>query len=312
MKHVFVVNPCAGKQDCGDFIASAADVAEIDAELYGTTEPRDATRFVRQWLAEHPDDKVRFYACGGDGTLNEVVTGVVESGESARVELGCYPCGSGNDFVKSLGDEHPSIEALCSASSIAVDVIRIQTLTVNQGSGESSSGVYYSINTLNFGFEAAVCRTMGKVRRWPLIGGGLAYTTGIVHSLLRERRHRCKVTVDGNLWYEGELMLLSLANGQWAGGGFHCAPRADFSDGMIEVMGIVPLAVPRFAGLIKYYKNGELLDREELRGITHYTRGRCVTIEAGYNDVIAADGEVFYGTRFDIECLHNAVNFIKP
>lgn len=302
MKHVFVVNPCAGRHDSGDDIAAAIDRAGLEAEVYGTMGSRDATRFVNQWLAEHPDDEVRFYACGGDGTLNEVVAGVLASGQTARVEVGCYPCGSGNDFVKSIGSEDPDVEALCQAPSVAVDAIRIQT----------SEGIRYSINTLNFGFEAAVCRSMSEVRRWPLIGGRMAYTTGIVHSLLRDRRHRCSVAVDGNPWFEGELLLLSMANGQWAGGGYHCAPCADLSDGLIEVMGIMPLSIPKFVGLIKYYKNGELLDREELRGIVHYTRGGKVTIEADGDAVIAADGEVFYGSRFDIECLPGALRFIKP
>ena len=296
----------AGKHDSGDEIATAVDLADVEAELYGTTGPRDATRFVRQWLGEHPDEEVRFYACGGDGTLNEVVSGLLESGQTSRAEVGCYPCGSGNDFVKSL--EVPTgfdIASICMSPSVAIDAIRITT------SSSSHPTLHYAINTLNFGFEAAVCRTMGDVRRWPLLGGGMAYVTGIVHSLMHARHHPCTVTVDGALWHEGDLLLLSLANGQWAGSGFHCAPRADLADGLIEVMAVTPLSIPRFARLIKYYKNGELLDREEMRGIVHYIRGQRVTIEAKSHAFIAADGEVFYGNHFDIECLPQALRFIS-
>lgn len=306
MKHIFIVNPCAGRHDSGDDIAAAIDMAGLEAEVYATMGPRDASHFVGQWLVSHPNEEVRFYACGGDGTLNEVVAGVLASEQTARVEVGCYPCGSGNDFVKTIGNEHPDIEALCKAESKMVDVFCIQSL--DGGCRQT----HYSINTLNFGFEAAVCRSMDEVRRWPLIGGRMAYITGIVHSLLHKRRHRCNVSVDGTPWYDGELLLLSMANGQWAGGGFHCAPRASITDGLIDVMGITPLSIPKFVGLIKYYKNGELLDSEELQDIVHYTRGRCVTIEADSHAVIAADGEVFYGQRFDIECLPGALRFIQP
>ena len=306
MKHIFVVNPCAGKCDSGDKIAAGIDSAGVDAEIYCTTGPYDATRFVGEWIRAHVGEPVRFYACGGDGTLNEVVSGVVDGGTTDCVEVGCYPCGSGNDFVRNWNQGAPEryhdIASLCSAPSVAVDVLRVAT----------ADAIRYSINTLNFGFEAAVCRSMDSVRRYPLLGGKMAYITGIEYSLLRQRRHRCKVTVEGNPWFDGELMLLSMANGQWAGGGFHCAPHADPSDGLIEVMSVKTISIPRFARLIKYYKNGQIIEREELRAVVDYTRARRVTIEAGSHAVIAADGQVFYGDRFDIECLPNTLKFIVP
>lgn len=303
MKHVFVVNPCAGGHDSSDDIAAAIDCAGIEAEIYCTTGPRDATRFVSGWLGAHPTDEVRFYACGGDGTLNEVATGVLDSAAGDRAAVGCYPCGSGNDFVRCWPDAcFTDIASLCEAPATAVDVVRV-------GLGD---GHRYAVNTLNFGFEAAVCRAMGKVRRHPLLGGRLAYTTGIVHSLLRERRHRCTVYLDGAIWYDASLLLLSMANGQWAGGGYHCAKRAKTDDGLVDVTAVKPLSIVRFASLIKYYRNGELIDRPQLRNIVRYDRARRISIDAGQPYYIAADGEVFEGQRFEIECLHRALRFIVP
>ncbi len=303
MKHVFIVNPCAGGHDHSDEIAAAIDISGIEAETYCTTGPRDATRKVEAWLTDHPGEAVRFYACGGDGTLNEVVSGVIDSGQAARAEVGCYPCGSGNDFVRCWPDApFTDIGALCSGQSTDIDVVRIDT-------GE---GHRYSVNTLNFGFEAAVCRTMNRVRRYALLGGRLAYTSGIVHSLLHGRRHRCTVYVDGAIWYDADLMLLSIANGQWAGGGYHCARRADPSDGLVDVMCVKPLSVLRFAAQIKHYKNGTLIDQQKLRHIVRYDRGRRLTIDAHQPYYIAADGEVFDGSRFEVQCLHKALRFVVP
>ena len=303
MKYVLVVNPCAGGRDSSGSIAAAVSAAGIEAEIYCTTGPRDATRFVGSWLAAHPGEEVRFYACGGDGTLNEVVTGVLDSGQTDRVEVGGYPCGSGNDFVRCWPEgRFHDIASQCSAPSIEVDVLRV-------GIGD---GHRYAVNTLNFGFEAAVCRTMSRVRRHPLLGGRMAYTTGIVHSLLHERRHRCTIYVDGAIWYDAKMLLLSMANGQWAGGGYHCARRANPQDGLIDVMGVRPLSVLRFVALIKYYKNGELIDRKQLRDIVRYDRGRRVSVDAGQPYYIAADGELIEGCRFEVECLHKALRFIVP
>ena len=300
MKHVFVVNPCAGMRDCSDEIAARLDIEEIDAEIYVTRGPRDATRFVGQWFRDHAGEDVRFYACGGDGTLNEVVSGVME-GESCsrRVEVACYPCGSGDDFVRYWqGKDFTDIAALVRGTAVPVDVMRV--------------GDRYCVNTLNYGFEAAVCHTMAKVRRVPLVGGSMAYTSGIVASLATGRRNRWRVTVDGELWLDGEVLLLSVANGQYAGGGYHCAPRAKNDDGLLEVMAVTPMSVVRFAKLIKYYKNGELLDREELRTTVCYRRGSHVEIDPLRDSFIATDGEIVPGRRFDVQCLHNSVNFVIP
>jgi diacylglycerol kinase (ATP) len=300
MKHVFVVNPCAGGHDgSGELAIKIHDILK-DAEIYTTVAPRDATHFVRQCLGERPGGDVRFYACGGDGTLNEVVSGVMESESgNQRVEVACYPCGSGDDFVRYWqGEDFTDIAALVNGEAVPVDVMRL--------------GDRYCVNTLNYGFEAAVCHHMAAVRRVPLLGGSMAYTTGIVASLATGRRNRCRVTVDGEPWLDGEVLLLSVANGQYAGGGYHCAPRAVNDDGMLEVMAVTPMSVARFAALIKYYKNGELLDREELRTVVSYRRGSRVLIDPLRDSYVATDGEIVPGRCFEAECLHRAINFVIP
>ena len=159
MKHVFVVNPCAGGHDgSGELAIKIHDILR-EAEVYTTVAPRDATRFVRRWLDDHAGEAVRFYACGGDGTLNEVVSGVMAAKSDGRsVEVACYPCGSGDDFVRYWqGVDFTDIAALVDGEAVPVDVMRL--------------GDRYCVNTLNYGFEAEVCHTMATVRRVPLVGG---------------------------------------------------------------------------------------------------------------------------------------------
>lgn len=302
MKHIYVVNPQAGGHDRSEFIAESLREIEVETEIYVTRGPRDATRYVAERCKEGGD--FRFYACGGDGTLNEVVTGVMQAKQNAEhcvlnTEVGCYPCGSGNDYVKNWPTvDFTDIKGQTAGVAVPVDVMRF--------------GDRYSVNTLNFGFEAAVCRTMADVRRKPVIGGRMAYTTGIVKSLATGRHNYCRVEVDGERWYDGDLLLLSLANGQYAGGGYHCAPRAVVDDGQVEVLAVKPMSIASFARLIKYYENGELIDRPELRNVVSYRRGRRVVIEAGGPSFVATDGELVEGHRFEAECLHNAIDFVIP
>ena len=297
MKHIYVVNPKAGGEDASGYVAARLKEIDADTEMYVTREPRDATRYVASRLAASGGEALRFYACGGDGTLNEVVSGVMASGLAA--EVGCYPCGSGNDYVKCWPEaDFTDPAALVNGHSEPVDVMRV--------------GDRYCINTLNFGFEAEVCRTMADVRRKPLIGGRMAYTTGIVKSLATNRKNYCRVAVDGQPWFDGEMLLASLANGTYAGGGYKCAPRAVHDDGLLEVMVIRPLGIARFAKLIKHYERGEHLDLPELKGIISYCRGQRVTIESDSPFYIATDGELIEGLRFEVECLQQAIKFIVP
>lgn len=306
MKHIFVVNPCAGKEDCGDDIAASVDSAGLEAEFHETLCPRDATEFVARWCREHAGEAVRFYACGGDGTLNEVVSGVLEAGGGSApqgVEVACYPCGSGNDFVKYFeGVCFLDVAGLASAPAVEVDAMRVVT----------AEGVRYCINTLNFGFEAEVCRTMSDVRRKPLIGGRMAYTTGIVRGLATGMKNPCRMTVDGEVWHEGDLLLAGVANGRYDGGGYRCAPRAVADDGLLEVMAIGPMSIPRFAKMIGGYERGTHLDDPRLQDVLRYRRGRRITIESPRPFFIATDGELLRGNCFDVECLHRAVRFAVP
>ena len=102
MKTVFIVNPHAGTENNAAKLRSAIQALDeaSSCELYVTQEAGDATRFVERWTEKHPGEKVRFVACGGDGTVNEVFNGAVGK---PNVSVSCYPCGSGNDFVKAFG-----------------------------------------------------------------------------------------------------------------------------------------------------------------------------------------------------------------
>lgn len=296
MKHIFIVNPAAGGEDSSKHIADKLRDIDIDTELYVTQSPRDATRYVRERCHAAEGEVLRFYACGGDGTLNEVVSGAVGT---PTAEVGCYPCGSGNDFIRSFDKaDFTDIEGLIHAPAHTVDVMRL--------------GDRCCINTLNFGFEAEVCRTMADVRRKPLIGGHMAYTTGIVKSLATSRRNPCRITVDGVSWHNGDLLLAGVANGMYAGGGYRCAPRAVPDDGWLEVMAIRPMSIPRFAKMIGSYERGTHLDDERLTDVVSYRRGKHIVLESDHPFYIAIDGELLQGVRFDVECLPLALKLIVP
>ena len=305
MKHIFVINPAAGKKDSSeDIMRAVAAIPGYDCEFYVTQGPRDATRYVKTWLEEHNGVQARFYACGGDGTLNEVVNGVVGFDNAS---VGMYPSGSGDDFVKYYGgrDNFLDFKKLLDAPEDEIDL-----LTVDNGKpGEFR----YSINITNFGFDTTVAKTMIKVKRKKIIGGKHAYVTGVLTGLIKAMRNKCEITADGErVDTKGRILLCTLANGGYVGGGFFCAPRSINNDGLIEVTAFRPLSRITFVRLVGSYTNGTHLDDARFQKYITYRRAKEVSVKAPEGFSMSVDGEIVDGTEFTSGIAKKAVRFAVP
>ncbi len=299
MKHIFIINPAAGKENASEKIRAALDAMpeSVDYEIYQTQAPGDATAYIRNYCMNF-SERVRFYACGGDGTLNEVVNGAVGF---AHASVGCYPCGSGNDFVKYYGGKKHflNVEALVEAEEEAIDLMRV--------------GNKYAINATHFGFDSCVAKTMMNVRRKKLIGGKNAYTTGVVVGLFKAMKNKCRVWVDDELLNpSGNILLCTIANGQYVGGSFRCAPKSWDNDGLLEVCLVRPISHITFLRLMSYYTEGTHLDDPRFEKILEYRRGRNIRIEAPAGFVYSFDGELIRQNEFTVEVAPAAIRFAIP
>ena len=301
MKHIFVYNPAAGRNSKVKIEALQEKMKEydgkLDYEFYYTKAPRDAAEFIKQRCAAEPNEQLRFYACGGDGTANEVLHGVIDQ---PNASMTIYPCGSGNDFVKYYGGSEPflDVDALIAAEEQAIDVMRIDDR--------------YSLNVTNFGFDAEVAKTMIAVKHKFLIGGKNAYTTGIVKALFTAMKNECTVWVDGEQINEGKILLCTVANGRYVGGAFCCAPRSDNTDGLLEVCLVNPISRFTFIRLLGPYKKGEHLDSPKFKKHITYRRGKSVRVKAPEGFVFSLDGEIVDKNDFTIEICPGAVRFAVP
>ena len=297
MKHVFIINPAAGREDSLESLtALLAD--RPDCEVYATTGPCDATEYIRRRCTEQPTERIRFYACGGDGTLNEVANGVVGFDNAS---MGCYPCGSGNDFVKYFGGKKVfrDIDALLEAPEEYIDLLRVDGR--------------YAINATHFGFDSSVATVMQNVRRKKIIGGSNAYTTGVVVSLFKAMKNKCTVTADGEVLNpDGEILLCTIANGQYVGGSFRCAPRSLCNDGLLEVCAVRPVSIPTFMKLVKIYSQGLHLEDPKFEKYITYKRAKTVEIEAPEGFVYSFDGELISTPKFTVEVVPSAIRFAVP
>lgn len=299
MKHIFVINPLAGKVDSTKSIKKKLEnlPSGIDYEIYVTKEQGDGTRFVKQWCDTHPEVPVRFYACGGDGTINEVVSGMVDA---PLAELTCYPCGSGNDYIKYYGkqEDYFDIMRLINGIPHRVDVMKVNNR--------------YSINVCDFGFDAEVCRTMIQVKRKPIIGGSRAYTTGIVKGIFSGRKNYSRIYVDGERMLDGKMLLCTLSNGKYVGGAYKCAPLSKNDDGLVEVSILKPVRLLTLARMIGVYSRGEHFEHPLFKKVMLYRQGKEIEMAANNPFYVIIDGEVMYSNRYRVENLHQAVTFVSP
>ena len=300
MKYIFVVNPAAGAGGSEEKLRAAIDELpeKNDCEIYLTKAVGDATEFVKATCAEHKGEQLRFIACGGDGTINEVFSGAVGA---ENVSVTCWPCGSGNDFVKVFGgaETFMNVAELIHAPEQKLDVLKV--------------GDRYSINVTNFGFDTTVAITINKEREKTGHGNKNAYTKGVVIALLKSMKNECKVWADGELLNEsGKALLCTVANGQYVGGSFKCAPRAKTDDGLMEVCLVDPISRLRFVKLLTPYTNGEHLDREDMQDVITYRRAKKVEVEAPAGFAYSLDGEIIYEDKFTIEIVEGALNLAVP
>ena len=300
MKHIFVINPAAGKENAFEKLCGRLSSGEFspEYEVYKTQGPGDATSYIRALCREHPEEDYRFYACGGDGTLNEVVSGAVGF---PNASVGCYPCGSGNDFVKYYGGAELflNLAAQAEATEEKIDVIQV--------------GDRYAINAVNFGFDSCVAKTVENVRRKAIIGGGNAYRTGVLVGLIKGMKNKCRVTVDGELINPaGNILLCTVANGQYVGGSYRCAPRSKNNDGLLEVCLIYPVSRVKFVSLVKYYTEGTHLDNPKFDKVLAYRRGKKIVVDAPEGFAYSLDGELVFQNHFSIRVLPGALRFAVP
>ncbi|MFK7998341.1 MAG: lipid kinase YegS [Polyangiales bacterium] len=211
-----------GKQGANQEVRDAVEAARErhQVEVRVTWEAGDARRFAREATAEGVE---RVIAGGGDGSINEVLDGLLEAG--FRGVLGVLPLGTANDFARSAGipaGMDQALELALSAKSVACDV------------GWANERAFLNVATGGFGTEVT---TSTDATLKEMLGGAAYFLTGVSRfaSLEPSRAH---IESAEGVW-EGDLLALAVGNGRQAGGGQVMCPEARVDDGLLDVT-IIP------------------------------------------------------------------------
>ncbi len=300
LRHIFIVNPKAGKHNSTQFINDAASksLSGISYEIIVTRHPKHATEIARDLCFS--GDECRIYACGGDGTLNEVVNGVYKGGCPDNVSVGCIPIGSGNDFIKYFEDLDTN-DFLDLGRQAVAKTKKIDLLEV---------GGYVSLNIMSVGFDAAVCDNIEHFRKIPFVNGSAAYNMSLVYCLISHLKNKLTLYADGKKVAENKDYIFALAaNGRYYGGGYKAAPYAVFDDGLIDFVRIPTVSRLKFARLVGTFRRGEHLDKID---ICEHTLCKKIKIVTNEPICVNIDGEIVKMKNPEIKILPKKLNLIIP
>lgn len=296
MKHLFILNPTAGKKGAvEEFCEQIRRAFEGKDYKIAFTEYSGHAEIVARTAAQS-GETVRIYACGGDGTLNEVVCGAAGYDNAAVTNV---PRGTGNDFLKIFGSEYRAafsdLTALADGPQAAFDLMECN--------GKLGLGVICA------GVDARIAADVHKYKRLPLVGGIGAYILSlIVNVLFKGIARPAAVQVEGET-LTGGTTVICICNGRYYGGGFMPVGEAMPDDGVLDMLIVPKVSRLTFFRLVGHYAKGQYRKFPKL--IRHF-HGQEIVFSSEEEIVTVVDGEVMRDNAFRVRLSDKKINFFYP
>ena len=298
MKHIFIINPTAGKTDSRQKIYDMAESLRqkhgLDVQCILTKKQGHATELAKK-LCE-TGETLRFYACGGDGTVNEVANGIIGYDNAAMTVI---PVGTGNDFLKNFGDDMEKFrdaENLWGGPQFPMDAIDVN--------GRVALTIACS------GIDARVARDVHKYSESPLLDGKGSYIYSLaVNFLFKGIGTHWTITLD-DVTTEGDWSLVSVCNGRYYGGGFMPVAEARMDDGVLNTLVVREVNRRTFLKFVGPYSRGEYAKFPEY---AHCSCPKVVHIHSEKPDIVTClDGESVVNSDVTIKLHDKKLNFFGP
>ena len=299
MKHIFIINPAAGKSDSRQRVYQMAEALrknhDLDVECMLTKSEGHATALTRGIAAQ--GGGVRFYACGGDGTVNEVANGIAGFENAA---MSVVPIGTGNDFLKNFGTDAAKFtdpENLWNGETQKLDLIDCngrQCLTI------ACSGV-----------DARIAKDVHKYSATPLLDGKGSYIASLlVNFLFKGIGSRWTVTLGDEVLDDRDFALVAVCNGRYYGGGFMPVAEARMTDGVLNTLVVKKVTRLQFAQFVGPYGKGEY---DKFPQFARCCTVPSVRIQSEKPDIVTClDGECITTSDVTLRLSDKKLNFFGP
>lgn len=241
---------------------------------------------------------------GGDGTINEVINGVLSIKEQELPEIGFIPLGTGIDFVKTVGISRKMEDAL--DTIINGDIIFSDVGKVVLKENEKVYTRYF-INVLDAGLGGSVVRIAKRLPK--SLGGYPVFLISSLLGILTFKPFKVKIFIDDEFIDEGKITIIGAANGRYFGGGMHIAPMAKIDDGILEFLYVKDTNIYRFIKevLLPVYEAKHL----KYRNIYHF-RGKKLKIVGENHFLFEMDGEPLKAREIELSVIENRIKLKIP
>lgn len=304
----FIVNPRAGS---GKTMSQWVP-AEQKLDRYGVpyvTAMTDHKRHASALAYEAAEQGYRrIVAVGGDGSLHEALTGIVQFCDKSGTPtedfyLGVVPIGSGNDWIKSLGVPHDIdevIKLIAACSSSPMDVVEVK-------SDEGKMSLMANVG--GTGFDSHVCKRV-NIQKERGRRGKMIYLNALRYTIFHLKPINVSVMADADMVYSGPCYSIALGNGRYSGSGMRQVPKADINDGMLDYMIVPKIPLRLITRELPRLFNGTIDESHVVLS------GRCKTfsiqpLDEASADIIEMDGEIEGRLPLYIEMTDRKINAIK-
>ncbi|HET6478213.1 MAG TPA: diacylglycerol kinase family protein [Dehalococcoidales bacterium] len=295
-----IVNPAAGAgKTARKWPHIMARLQSIDLRFdYDITEaPGHARELAKDAVARGYELVV---SVGGDGTINEVVNGLYDTGSIADVRFGIIGTGTGGDYIRTIGIPRAPLEAcqcLKEPRKVTVDVGVVEYLSDD----ETVRRLF--VNFAGMGFDAEVVKA--TTQKYKTLNATVSYLAGLLSSLLFYKNKTVTLNVDGEAIQEKVCTVL-VSNGKYGGGGMFAAPEADISDGLLDVLIIGDLSKPDLLWSLPRVYRGTHLTHPKVT----LKKVREIEIRSGDSVSLQADGELLGGLPARFYVLPSLLNVV--
>ncbi len=265
----------------------------------------------------------RFIAVGGDGTIHEVLEGVMKfvdesaaAGRHVRISdfvLAVIPIGSGNDWIRvhNVGyNLEETVSLIRDESFIRQDIVKVSTLPVSYRDGSEYAvpeHVSYMVNIGGVGFDARVCERVNRQKEQGM-RGKMLYVNALLYLFFHYRSVPMAVWCDGEKVFEGNCFSVALGNGKFCGGGLRQTPDAVFDDGLIDMTVIPDRALPEVLLKVARLFDGRFTSIRRL--VCRRARSVVVVPMSDVREIIEVDGEIIGNSPVRFEIMPEQMNVL--
>ena len=242
--------------------------------------------FIDNWI-DDIDNYSAVWVVGGDGTLNYFINKY----RNISIPIALFKGGTGNDFAwKLYGD---------------IDLDEQLKIVLNSKGKYVDAGICNDrlfLNGVGIGFDGEILKNMQSIR-W--LGGHFGYLIIVIAKIFSFKEYDFTITIDDEKVDE-KLFLMSVFNSSRTGGGFHIAPKAMISDGLLDIIKCKPLS------LFKRLKNLPVIEKGKHLNLPfiNYTQNNKLLVECNQELPAQIDGELYFATNYAIEILPNKFCFL--